>query len=72
MSNSDNPILLRLVLGIVLAIDSVLLKMDKLLSWLQSRHRAVSIKNPLLAVIVFVKQLRYLHQMQQDCVTLLS
>ena len=35
MSNSVNPILLRLVLGIVLAIDSVLLKMEQLMSWLQ-------------------------------------
>ena len=35
ISNSVNPILLRPVLGIVLAIDSVLLKME-------SGHRAVS------------------------------
>ena len=30
MSNSVNPTLLRLVLGIVLAMDSVLLKMEQL------------------------------------------
>ena len=38
MSNSVNPILLRPVLGIVLAVDSVLLKMEQLKSWLQSGH----------------------------------
>ena len=32
MSNNVNSILLRLVLGIVLAIDSVLLKMEQLMS----------------------------------------
>ena len=42
MSNSVNPILLRPVLGIVLPIDSVLLKMEQLMSWLQSGHHAVS------------------------------
>ena len=39
MSNSVNPILLRPVLGIVLAIDSVVLKMEQLMSWLQSGHQ---------------------------------
>ena len=42
MSNSVNPILLRVVLRIVLAINSVLLKMEQLMSWLQSDHDAVS------------------------------
>ena len=32
MSNNVNSILLRLVLGIVLAMDSVLLKMEQLMS----------------------------------------
>ena len=35
-SNDVNPILLRPVLGIVLNIDSVLLKMEQLMSWIQS------------------------------------
>ena len=35
-SNDVNPILLRPVLGIVLNIDSVLLKMEQLMSWTQS------------------------------------
>ena len=43
MSNSINPILLGPVLGIVLAIDSVLLKMVQLMSCLlQSGHYADS------------------------------
>ena len=54
MINSVNPILLRPVLGIVLAIDSVLLKVEQLMSWLQSSHHAVSF-SPLVAVIVSVK-----------------
>ena len=36
MSNNVNRILLRPVPGIVLALDSVLLKMEQLMSWLQS------------------------------------
>ena len=35
-SNDINPILMRPVLGIVLNIDSVLLKMEQLMSWIQS------------------------------------
>ena len=35
-SNDVNPILMRPVLGIVLNIDSVLLKMEQLMSWIQS------------------------------------
>lgn len=42
MSNSVNPILLRPVLEIVLAIDSALLKMELLIPWLQSGHQAIS------------------------------
>ena len=61
MSNSVNPILLRPVLGIVLAIDSILLKMEQFMSWLQSDHHAVSFF-PLVAVTVSVKQLRNVHQ----------
>ena len=61
MSNSVNPILLRTVLGIVLVIDSALLRMEQLMSWLQSGHHAVSFF-PLVAVIVSVKQLRNVHQ----------
>ena len=41
MSNNVNPILLRPALGIVLAIGSVLLKLEQLMSWLQSGHHAV-------------------------------
>ena len=54
INSSVNPILLRPVLGIVLAIDSVLLKTEKLMSQLQSGHRAVSFF-PLVVVIVSVK-----------------
>ena len=42
MSNSVNPILLRPVFGVVLAIGSVLLKLEQLMSWLQSGYHAVS------------------------------
>ena len=40
MRNSVNPILLRPVLRIVLARDSVLLKMERLVSRLQSGHHS--------------------------------
>ena len=50
MSNMVKPILLKPVLGIVLAIDSALLKMQKLMSC------------PLVAFTVCVKQLRNVHQ----------
>ena len=43
MSKSVNPILLRPVLGIVLAINSVLLKMEQFMSWLQNSHHALSL-----------------------------
>ena len=66
MSSRVNPILLRPVLGIVLSIDSVLLKMEQFTSWLQSGHRAVSF-SPLMAVIVSVKQLRNVHQTERFC-----
>ena len=61
MSNSVNPILLKPVLGIVLAIDSELLKMEQLVSWLQSGHHAVGFF-PLVAVTVSVKQLGNMYQ----------
>lgn len=41
MNYSVNPILLRPVIGIVLAIDSVLLNMEQFTAWLQSSHPAV-------------------------------
>ena len=64
MSNNVNPILLRPALGIVLAIGSVLLKLEQLMSWLQSGHHAVISSFfffffcPLVAVTVSVKRLR--------------
>ena len=61
MSNSINPILLRPVLGIVLAVDSVLLKTEEIMSWMQSGHHAATFFS-LVAVIVSVKQLRNVHQ----------
>ena len=42
MGNSVNPILLRPVLGTVLARDSVLPKIEQLMSQLPSGHRLVS------------------------------
>ena len=54
MGNNVNLILLSPVLGIVLAIDLVLLKMEQLMSWLQSGHHAVNFF-PLVAFIVSVK-----------------
>ena len=41
MNNNVNPILLRPFLEIVLAVDSVLLKLRQFMSWLQSGHHAV-------------------------------
>ena len=55
MSNNVNPILLRPVLGILLAIDSVLLRMKQLMSWLQSGYHALNFF-PVVAVIVSIKQ----------------
>lgn len=57
MSNNVNLILLRPVLGTVLAIDSVLLKMEQLMPWIQSGYHAVSFFS-MVAVIGSVKQLR--------------
>ena len=54
LSNSVNPILLRPVLGIVVAIDSVPHKMEQLMSQLQSGHHAGNFF-PLVAAIVSVK-----------------
>ena len=61
MSSGVNPILLKTVLCRVLAIDSAWLKMEQLMSWLESCHHAVSFL-PLLAVVVSVEQLSVLHQ----------
>ena len=61
MSNSVNLILLRPFLGIVLAIDIVLLNMEQLMSWLKFGHHGVSFF-PLVAFIVFVKQPRNIYQ----------
>ena len=61
MSSSINPILVRPALGAVLAIVSVLLKMQQFMSQLQSGHHAVSFF-PLVAVTVSVKQLRKVHR----------
>ena len=54
MSTSVSPILLRPVLRTVLTMDSVLLKMEQPMSWLQSGHHAVRFF-PLVVVSVFVK-----------------
>lgn len=54
MSSGVNPILLKTVLCRVLAIDSAWLKMEQLMSWLESGHHAVSFL-PLLAVLVSVE-----------------
>ena len=61
MSNSVNPILLRPVLEIALAINSVLLKMEQFMAWLQPGQYAAGLF-PLVAVLVPVKQLRNVHQ----------
>ena len=66
MSSSINPILLRPVLGTVLARDSVLLKIEQLMSRLLSGHHAVSFF-PVMTVTESGKQL-----MLKDSVTLLS
>ena len=58
-SNRVDPILLRPVLGVVLTV--ALLKIERLMSWLQSGRLVVSIF-PLVAVTVFIKQLRNVHQ----------
>ena len=42
VSTNVNPIPLRPVVGIMLATDLVQLKMEQLMSWLQSGHHAVS------------------------------
>ena len=70
MSNNVNPILLRPVLGIMLIIDSILLKVEQLMSQLQSGHHAISF-SPLMAVRVSVKQLKSVYQILQNSMTLL-
>ena len=51
---------LRSVLGTVQASDSVLLRMEQLMLWLQSGHHEVSLF-PLVVVLVSA-ELRYVHQ----------
>ena len=62
MNNNVNPILLRPFLEIVLAIDSVLLKLRQFMSWLQSGHHAVYPHRPPEVVMMSVKQFRNVHQ----------
>ena len=50
ISSNLNPILLKPVLGIVLAIYLILLKMDQFMPWLQAGCHAVSFF-PLVAVL---------------------
>lgn len=57
MSSSVDPILLRAVFGMLLTIDSFVLKMEQLISQLQSVHHAGGV-SLLVAVIIPVKQLR--------------
>ena len=70
MNNSVNPILLRPVLGILLAIKSVRLKMEQFMSWLQSDHDAVSFFL-LVAVRVSIRQLKAMRKTLKDSGTLL-
>ena len=71
MSNSANPILLRPVLEIALAINSVLLRMEQFTAWLQSGHHVVSFV-PLVAGTVSVKQLRKVLWTLKESGTLVS
>jgi len=70
MNNSVNPVLLRPVLGILLAIKSVRLKMEQFMSWLQSDHDAVS-SFLLVAVRVSIRQLKAMRKTLKDSGTLL-
>ena len=70
MNNSVNPVLLRPVLGILLAINSVRLKMEQFMSWLQSDHDAVSFFL-LVAARVSITQLKAIHKTLKDSGTLL-
>ena len=56
MSSSVNLILLKPDLGTVLAINSVLLKMEQFMSWLQSGHHVAHFFH-LVGVSVSAKQL---------------
>ena len=71
MSNSVNPILLGPALGMSLTINSVLLKMAQLISWLLSGHHSVS-PSPRGAVTVSVKQLWSVHPTLKGAVIPLS
>ena len=57
MSTNVNPIPLRPVVGIVLAIDLVQLEMEQLMSWLQSGHHVANFFH-LIGVSVSTRQLR--------------
>ena len=70
MNNSVNPVLLRPVLGILLAIKSVRLKMEQFMSWLQSDHDAVS-SFLLVAVRVSIRQLKAMRKTLKNSGTLL-
>ena len=61
MSSSVNLILLKPNLGTVLAISSVLLKMEQFMSWLQSGHHAVNFF-PLMADTYLLKK-------SQECIS---
>lgn len=61
MNSNVHPILLRPVLGTVLAIHSALFRIELILLWMQSGHHTVSIFL-LVAVTVSVKQFRNMHQ----------
>lgn len=52
-------------------VDLLLFKMGQFVPWLQSGHRTVRLFL-LVAVLVSVKQLRNVHQILEDSVTLLS
>lgn len=54
----------------MLAINSVLLKMEQFMSWLRSGHHAISFFPPLVADIVTVKQLRNFHQTLKKLISL--
>ena len=61
-SSNVNLLLSRPFLGLVLVLDSVLLKVEQLTSWLQSHPQKVWLFPPVI-VTVSVKQLRSRHQL---------
>ena len=67
MSSDLSPTLLRPVLRIVLAIDSVLHKMEQLMQW---QHLVITqLAFCLVVIIVFVKQLKSVHQTLSVCLS---